>query len=75
MGASKYLHHLGPVRRMQVDDVGVQNFLKWFENAGGSLSGSVGVTQFPGMGQGAIAVQNIAASTFCPEAAWQERPN
>jgi hypothetical protein len=40
------------------------DFKTWFINAGGSLSQSVGITEFPGMGQGAIAINAIPVSTL-----------
>jgi hypothetical protein len=40
------------------------DFKTWFTNAGGELNQSVDITQFPGMGQGAIAVNDIPVSTL-----------
>ena len=40
------------------------DFKTWFTNAGGSLNQSVGITEFPGMGQGAIAINAIPVSTL-----------
>ena len=40
------------------------DFKTWFTNAGGSLNHSVGITEFPGMGQGAIAIDAIPVSTL-----------
>lgn len=48
---------------MQADQSTSQPFLQWFKNVGGTLNDAVGITDFPGMSRGAIAVQDIEA---CP---------
>lgn len=37
----------------------MSDFLSWFKNAGGTLSPLVGITEFPGMSRGAIALDDI----------------
>lgn len=37
----------------------MSDFLSWFKNAGGTLSPLVGITEFPGMSRGAVALDDI----------------
>lgn len=41
-------------------DLASSDFLDWFKRTGGEIHAAVGVVQLPDMGQGAIAIQNIA---------------
>jgi len=38
------------------------DFPTWFTNIGGWLNPSVGITEFPGMGRGAVAIDFIQVS-------------
>jgi hypothetical protein len=49
---------------MDIDQNDGHEFLKWFENHGGYLNPSVGITNFPHMGRGAVALRDIEASTI-----------
>jgi SET domain-containing protein 6 len=49
---------------MQVDDENSISFLEWFKSVGGTLHNAVGITEFPGMSRGAIALQDIEARHF-----------
>ncbi|PVG02510.1 SET domain-containing protein [Serendipita vermifera] len=44
---------------MDIDQNVSHDFLKWFEKHGGHLNPSVGITEFPEMGRGAIALRDI----------------
>jgi hypothetical protein len=49
---------------MDIDQNDVPDFLKWFEKHGGYLNPSVGITDFPHMGRGAVALRDIEASSI-----------
>ena len=36
-----------------------ETFLAWFLSQGGSIDSAVGLSTFPGMGRGAVALQDI----------------
>lgn len=42
-----------------VQDEQATAFLNWFTKNGGTLHSAVGITQFPGMGRGAVALEDI----------------